>query len=320
MSENRGYWYLLTGLLIGVALGVAYAWLVAPLEYIDTSPDSLRADFKDEYRFLIAASYQTHGNLERTQARLTLLGDTDPAVALGEQAQRMLASNAPMNAIRPLADLAEALQNPIIFTETPAVGFPLAATMGISPVSTSLANPSAVVLPTDATSPFEPILEPSETPLPEPTITYTPTLRPGARTATATRTPLRSPTPIATATLRPSLTPTATAGLPFQLIDQATFCEPQRPGLLQVFLENSAGNPASGIEISITWLGGEEEFFTGLKPELGYGYADFQMTASVEYVLSLSNGVTRISGLQAPICSADGIDYPGGIRLDFQQP
>jgi hypothetical protein len=318
MSEARGHWYLLTGFLIGLLLGVAYAWLAAPLEYVDTSPSSLRSDFKDEYRYLIAASHQATGNLGRTRARLALLGDPDPAAALGEQAQRMLAVNAPMASIRVLADLAETLQRaPEEPSAQPANN--LSSLMTATPELLNAQQP-VTPLPTDATSPFEPILPPTDTPLPEPTFSPTPTLRAGVRTATATRTPLRSPTPIATATLRPSLTPTATPGLPFQLIAQSTFCDPQQPALLQVFLTDAAGNPAAGIELVIAWLGGEEEFFTGLKPELGNGYADFVMTPGVEYVLSLSNGVTRVAGLLAPSCPASPQPYPGGIRLEFRQP
>jgi hypothetical protein len=317
MSENRGHWYLLTGLLIGLVLGVIYAWMFSPLEYVDTTPDSLRADFKDEYRFLIAFSHRAHGNLERTRARLSLLGDPDPAAALGEQAQRMLSGDAQMSTVRILADLAEVLQNPALQSAEPLSTTVVMLQPGTPDPQPADANPTAIPLPTDLTSPFEPILEPSETPVVQPSATQTLTPGPGTRTVTPTRTPLRSPTLIATATARPSLTPTATPGQPFQLVSQATFCDPQRPGLLQVILQNSAGSPAAGIEITITWLGGQEEFFTGLKPELGHGYADFVMTPGVEYALSLSNGVTRITGLQAESCPDD---HPGGVRLEFRQP
>ena len=321
MRETRGHWYLLTGLLIGLALGVLYAWTLAPLEFVDTPPSSLRADFKDEYRYLIAASYRATGNLDRARARLALLGDPDPVVALGEQAQRMLAASAPAGAIRLVADLAEALLNPALVASG-QVGEPTAEPPQSAPAEAEIqtAPPADTPLPTDATSPFEPILASTETPSPSPTITRTATPDPRTRTATPTNTPRNSPTPIPTATIRPSLTPTATPGLPFQLVNQVSFCDSARPGLLQIVLENAAGNPASGIELTVTWLGGEETFYTGLKPELGFGYADFVMTPGIEYALSLSGGATRITSLRTSPCSADTGEYPGSIRLEFRQP
>ena len=74
-------------------------------------------------------------------------------------------------------------------------------------------------------------------------------------------------------------------------------------------------------QVGMEWSGGEEHFFTGLKPELGHGYADYRMTAGTEYALSLSAGGTRITGLSAPPClDASGNPYPGGLHLEFKQP
>ena len=71
----------------------------------------------------------------------------------------------------------------------------------------------------------------------------------------------------------------------------------------------------------ITWAEGEEHFFTGFKPELGYGYADFRMTEQIEYTLSLSTSGTRFNGLKTPRCKdAQGKAYPGGMKLEFKQP
>jgi hypothetical protein len=56
-SEERGPWYLLTGMVIGIVLGLVYAWVVQPVRYVNTSPGSLRVEFKDRYRALIASAY-----------------------------------------------------------------------------------------------------------------------------------------------------------------------------------------------------------------------------------------------------------------------
>ena len=82
MREERGSWYLLTGLVIGIVLGLLYAWVVSPIEYVDTSPNTLRSDYQDTYRLNIALAYQATGDLARAQARLNLLGDEDSALAV----------------------------------------------------------------------------------------------------------------------------------------------------------------------------------------------------------------------------------------------
>jgi hypothetical protein len=305
MSEKRGPWYLISGLIAGLGLGLLLAWVILPIPYTATTPASLRSDFKDQYRYLIASVYTATGNLERARARLNLLGDEDPVKALGEQAQRTMANSSAMDSVRPLADLGEALRaNPIptiLPTQT-------AAPLSDSPTPAPPVNEASA---TPQVSPATPTQADIASPTFTPDIFIVPTLE---------ETPLPPPTPIPTTTPRPTRTATSTPGTPFELISQSTFCEPTRPGLLQVNLLDSKGQPASGVELVITWAGGSEHFFTGLKPELGFGYADFTMLPQVEYALSASNSA-RITGLITSACTAaDGSTYPGGIRLEFKQP
>ena len=56
------------------------------------------------------------------------------------------------------------------------------------------------------------------------------------------------------------------------------------------------------MEILITWEGGAENFFTGLKPELGNGYADYIMTPNMIYTVQLRSGSDIASGLTIPTC------------------
>ena len=90
MNENRGPWYLLTGLVLGLLLSVAIAWLFRPPEFVDikVAPSALRSDYKEQYRAMIARAYLADGDLVRAQARLELLGDEDIYRALAEHAQR----------------------------------------------------------------------------------------------------------------------------------------------------------------------------------------------------------------------------------------
>lgn len=287
--NKPGHWYLLTGLILGLGLGLLYAWWIAPVSAQDNAtPASLRADFQDEYRLLTASAYAANGNLARARARLMLLGG-DPLTALAEQTRRSMAANAPAESVRLLAALAQALQLPPSETPLTSGGATLAAPT-FQPAATL--DDAAFAPPVTQAVP--------QTVLPSPTF---------------------PPVVLQSATPRLPRAPSATPGAPFALLEQASFCAPERPGLLEIILRNAAGDPAAGVPITITWPGGEETFFTGLKPELGgNGYADFVMTPGVEYSLQLSENATRLTGLLTPDCSGGGGPYPGGIHLEFQQP
>ena len=68
-------------------------------------------------------------------------------------------------------------------------------------------------------------------------------------------------------------------------------------------------------------VSGEEHFFTGLKPEIGDGYADYLMTPDVVYSIQLAKGGAAVSNLTAPSCSTEaGVSNWGSLKLVFQQP
>ncbi len=131
-----------------------------------------------------------------------------------------------------------------------------------------------------------------------------------------------APAIILEATPRPTRTPLPTQGAPFALTGQESICDSNLPdGLLQVLVLNANRRQLPGVEIRITWDGGEDQFFTGLKPELGNGYADFIMTPNVNYTVQLAQGSDTAIGLIAPACeSASGDPFTGGFKLTFQQP
>jgi hypothetical protein len=129
------------------------------------------------------------------------------------------------------------------------------------------------------------------------------------------------PTEIA-ATPRPTQTTVPTLGAPFTLTGEETVCDANLPdGLLQVMVLNSNRRQLAGVKIIITWDGGEEQFFTGLKPELGNGYADYIMAPNVVYSVQLGVGSDIAAELTPSTCQApNGQTFPGGIKLTFQQP
>lgn len=64
---------------LGLALGLIYGWVVNPVEYVDTAPDSLRMDYKTDYVLMVAESYRVEGSLGLAARRLALLGDVAPS-------------------------------------------------------------------------------------------------------------------------------------------------------------------------------------------------------------------------------------------------
>jgi hypothetical protein len=293
-EERRGSWYLLTGVILGVAFGLLYSWVINPVQYVDAPPYALREDFKAQYRALVAAAYMYSGDLVRAQDRLAQLKDQDIARSLAMQAQQALAEGHPEEEVRALGILAVALGQGL----TPAAS-------GIPPTLAVTNN-----VPTNAYTPTPLLLQPTETPtlIPQPSPTLMDTLR--------TPRPTNTPLPTRTAT------PTATQGSPFLLQEQRLVCNPNQPEpLIQVDIRDAAGQPVPSIELVVTWDEGENHFFTGLKPELGLGYADFVMTPSVVYSIRLADGGQPVNDLTAAECQAeDGSRFWGSWLLIFVQP
>ncbi len=67
------------GLVLGMAAGLLYGWVISPVQYVDTAPASLRADYKAEYALMVAEAYAREGDLDRARATLSTLGLPAPA-------------------------------------------------------------------------------------------------------------------------------------------------------------------------------------------------------------------------------------------------
>jgi hypothetical protein len=148
----------------------------------------------------------------------------------------------------------------------------------------------------------------------------TPSAADASSTPAGPPTPTRTPTPIPTPA--PTRTPTSTPGAPFRLLDREQVCdEALGRALLQVVVVDAAGQPVPGSEVRVVWDTGEDHFFTGLKPDLGVGYGDFEMTPGVTYTVQLVDSDQPVTGLTPGECTApDGTPYAGSWLLRFQQP
>ncbi len=308
MNEKRGPWYLLTGLLLGIGLGILYSWMIAPAQPVDVSPQTLSANFKDEYRLQIALAYTANNDLARAQSRLALLQDPDLPRTLAAQAQRALANGRPADEVRALGLLAVAAE------QLPA-DIPTAVPLTEYPTS----PPSPTIAPQPPTLTPSPGVTPTATAALTPTAAIT-TTEPLSGTATATPRPTRTPTPT---NLPPAtLTPTPTPGQPFILEQRTLVCDPDLPNpLIIIRTRDAADGGVPGVEIIVSWPAGEEHFFTGLKPEFGLEYADFTMTPGITYRLRIADGGQIVTDLTAPECDTeDDQRILGSWELLFVQP
>jgi hypothetical protein len=110
---------ILAGLAAGVGLGLYIGWVAAPVQYVDTAPNSLQRAFKDDYILMIATAYAGDGDLPAARSQLAGLGFADPRAAVGAAAQRMAAAGLPDADQQRLTALAQALGAPAGATTSP---------------------------------------------------------------------------------------------------------------------------------------------------------------------------------------------------------
>jgi hypothetical protein len=162
--------------------------------------------------------------------------------------------------------------------------------------------------------------------------TSAPTVRPSASAAAPSQTaPVSTATPSLTPANplaltpfpTPSLTPTLRA--PFVLERATPVCDPSLGApLIQVQARDFFLAGVPGVPVQVTWSGGQDTFYTGLKPQQGSGYADFTMTPGVTYTVRLGDAGAPVENLTAAACPAPtgGVNpqaYPGGVLLEFIQ-
>jgi hypothetical protein len=70
MSRWIGFLIAIAG---GISLGLIYGWVINPIEYVDTSPGTLKFDYKTDYVLMVAETYRSDGDLPAAARRLALL-------------------------------------------------------------------------------------------------------------------------------------------------------------------------------------------------------------------------------------------------------
>lgn len=114
--------------------------------------------------------------------------------------------------------------------------------------------------------------------------------------ALPTSTPWSVASPVAVAPTAARPAPSSTPFVPptpmprFEIVEQTALCAaPGQSGQIIVWVQDDQGHPMPGVEIVVFWPAGQDRFFTGLRPEIGAGYADFEMSPDTEYAVSLAS-------------------------------
>jgi hypothetical protein len=108
-------------ILVGIAAGLFYAWVINPVKYVDTTPESLRIDYKSDYVLMVAEAYNNEGNLPMAIRRLALLGNRPPLDLVHEATLFAQSHSYADNDVAQMVALSTALQkiNPLLGTPTP---------------------------------------------------------------------------------------------------------------------------------------------------------------------------------------------------------
>lgn len=265
------------------------AWFLLPLDQRNNHPSSMRDDYKLRYRVLIAIAYVANGDLGRAEARLNLLGEQITSHSLAAEAQLFLGEGENENTARAIALLATGLENP-----NQSLG-------GVGIGEIPYTTPAALVTVAIDTG----TLEPSQSSTANVASSQTPTV-----------------TKIPTFTPRPSFTPIPTIASSFILSQYPLICDDEYENpMIEVNVWSATQSPVPGVSIIAQWEGGDDQFVTGLYPEKGYGYADFQMADGQIVQISLPEGNQKTPPLDLPYCIDDtGESYFGVWQVLYIQP
>jgi hypothetical protein len=96
-------------IIIGIAFGLLYGWIVDPVDYVDTSPNTLRKDYKADYVLMVAEIFASDDDAQAAVIRLTYLEDPSPVISVENAMIFAVDSGYAADDLRLLRDLADAL-------------------------------------------------------------------------------------------------------------------------------------------------------------------------------------------------------------------
>ena len=107
---SSNWFKILIAVIIGIALGLVYGWVIDPIEYTDVTPNILREDFRADYVLMVAEAHQSEQDSETTARRLAIFGSESPAQIAAATLDYAIKNNFTQNEIYLLQGLLTAMQ------------------------------------------------------------------------------------------------------------------------------------------------------------------------------------------------------------------
>src|SRR5450432_2448154 len=152
---------------------------------------------------------------------------------------------------------------------------------------------------------------------------YTSTPAPTSTVATVTPSLIPPSTKTPTSTLGPTFTPatlvagnlTPTPGGDFKVALVEPFCSAKTPGIIEITVQDSSGTGIPGVQVEVATDSDKDDFFTGLKPERGPGFADYTMPvdsdSSSAFTVSIPGSTDHTRPLTPAACTVAVSDGGG---------
>src|SRR5512132_3000101 len=78
MKSNR-WLFILIALIAGIGMGLAYGWIIDPVDFFDLTPDTLSAAYKTDDVLMTAEAYRMEQDPALAARRLAIFGSQSPS-------------------------------------------------------------------------------------------------------------------------------------------------------------------------------------------------------------------------------------------------
>ncbi|MCC7117006.1 MAG: hypothetical protein IT310_00655 [Anaerolineales bacterium] len=96
--------------ILGVALGILYGWVIDPVQFTDLTPNLLREDYRADYVLMIAEAYHSEINADLAARRLGVLTSEAPAILVSQTLEYAQSNRFSQSEIEGLQELLSAMQ------------------------------------------------------------------------------------------------------------------------------------------------------------------------------------------------------------------